>query len=154
MKSSALSKQKSSNATAAPANAFAGWPQQPTDAELATALGASTTLWRKLVADLSREHALVAEWNSYSKKAGWALRLKRGDRNIIYLSPLQGGFRASFALGDRAVAAARESGLTSRVVKVIGEAKRYAEGTAVRIDVNGDEDVAAVKMLARIKLEH
>ena len=61
---------------------------------------------------------------------------------------------ASFALGDKAVAAARASGLPKRVVKIIDEAKKYAEGTAVRIDVNGPEDVAVVKTLAAIKLDH
>jgi hypothetical protein len=35
----------------------------------------------------------------------------------------------------RAVAAARESGLPERVMKIVAAARRYAEGTAVRIQV-------------------
>jgi len=60
---------------------------------------------------------------------------------------------ASFALGDKAIQAARASKFPKHVMKIIAEAKKYAEGTAVRIVVNGSEDVAAVKSLARIKLE-
>jgi hypothetical protein len=135
-------------------NAFIGKPKPPTDSELASELGDKRALWDELVNDLSKQHKLAHEWNSYSKKAGWALRLKRGDRNIVYLSPSRGGFRASFALGDKAVAAARKSGLPPRTIKSISEAKRYAEGTAVRIEVNSSEDVAIVNKLAVIKLEH
>jgi len=134
-------------------NAFIGKPKPPSDSELASELGNRKALWDELVNDLSK-HKLAREWNSYSKKAGWALRLKRGDRNIVYLSPSRSGFRASFALGDKAVAAARKSGLPPGIIKLIKEAKRYAEGTAVRVEVNNSEDVAIVKQLTLIKLEH
>jgi Protein of unknown function (DUF3788) len=136
------------------ANAFVGQPKPPTESELKAALGASKALWNELVDDLAKEQRLAREWNCYSKKAGWSLRLKRGERNVVYLSPLRGGFRASFALGDKAVMAALASGLPKPVLKLIKEAKRYAEGTAVRIDVNGPEDISIVKQLAAIKLDH
>jgi hypothetical protein len=135
-------------------NAFAGKPKPPTEKELKAELGASKALWDELVDELAKEHKLAREWSSYSKKAGWSLRLKRGERNIVYLSPFHGCFRASFALGDKAVQAARESGLPQKTTKIINEAKRYAEGTAVRIDVNGPEDLPTVKQLAVIKLDH
>jgi hypothetical protein len=135
-------------------NAFVGKATKPTQAELSAELDASKALWDRLVSDLAAEHGLAQEWNSYSKKAGWSLRLKRGDRNIVYLSPLRGFFRASFALGDKAVKAALAGGLPKPVIKLIKEAKRYAEGTAVRIDVNRPKDVEVVKKFAAIKLEH
>ena len=105
------------------------------------------------LAELRQECDLTGqEWNSYSKKAGWALRLKRLKRNIIYLSPSKGSFRASFALGDQAVEAARHCGLPKPVIRIINESKRYAEGTAVQIEVKGDEEIASVKKLTTIKL--
>jgi hypothetical protein len=137
-----------------PTNAFIGKPKKPTEPELAAELGSSKALWDELVDDLAKEHKLAREWNCYLKKAGWSLRLQRGDRNIVYLSPFHGCFRASFALGDKAVHAARESGLPQRAIKIINEAKRYAEGTAVRIDVNSPEDLFIVRKLAVIKLDH
>jgi hypothetical protein len=136
-------------------NAFIGKPQKPTDAELAAALGPAKVLWDQSLAGLADEHNLtVQEWNSYSRKAGWSLRLKHKDRNIVYLSPREGCFFVSFALGDKAVAAARQSGLPQSVIKTINEAKRYAEGTAVRIEIKQAKDIEIVKQLAAIKLAH
>ena len=115
-------------------------------------LGGAKPLWNELLAELTADHKLTREWNSYSIKAGWSLRLKRKQRNILYLSPSRGGFMASFALGDKAIQAARASDLPARALKIIAEAKKYAEGTAVRIEVKGTEDLAAIKKLVEIKL--
>lgn len=137
------------------ANAFAGKSAQPTETELAAELGPAKAVWDRLLAELAQECGLVErEWNSYSPKAGWSLRLKRGGRNIVYLTPGHGCFMASFALGDKAVAVAHESKLPKAVLQIIGSARRYAEGTAVRMEVGGPRDIAAVKKLAAIKLEN
>jgi Protein of unknown function (DUF3788) len=137
------------------ANAFAGKPDQPTESELAAALGPAKSIWDRLLAELAQKCDLVTrEWNSYSRKAGWSLRLKDGDRNIVYLSPGPGCLMASFALGDKAVRAARESKLPKTVLDLIENAKRYAEGTAVRLEVRVPKDIAAVIKLATIKLEN
>src|SRR4051794_35742499 len=116
-------------------NAFIGKERQPTDQELTAELGRKAkAVWDQLIAELVDEFDLATkEWNSYSRNAGWALRLKRENRNILYLSPCRGSFVVSFALGDRAVEAARQSRLPERAMQVIAEAKRYAEGTAVRM---------------------
>lgn len=135
-------------------NIFIGQAKPPTDRELAAALGAAKALWDKLIAELTEEHKLTCEWDSYSIKAGWALRLKLEARNIVYLSPSQGGFMASFALGDKAVQVARAGKIPKNVSKIIDEAKKYTEGTAVRIVVTDPEHVTVVKDLAKIKLEN
>ncbi len=136
-------------------NAFIGKSHSPTVAELAGALGPAKELWDGLLASLASEHKLtVQEWNSYSLKAGWSLRLKHKGRNIVYLGPCRGAFRTAFVLGDRAVAAARQSDLPQSVIKIINEARRYAEGTAVRIEIKKAKDIETVTKLAGIKLAH
>ncbi len=136
-------------------NAFIGKSHPPTDVELTDALGPAKALWDRLLADLAGEHKLtVQEWNSYSPKAGWSLRLKSKGRNIVYLGPCQGAFRTAFVLGDKAVAAARRSDLPQSMIKLIGEAKRYPEGTAVRIEIMKAKDIETVTKLAGIKLAH
>jgi hypothetical protein len=134
-------------------NAFIGKPDQPTESELAAELGAAKPHWDRLLADLATDLKLtLREWHSYSRQAGWAVRLKLKQRNVVYLSPHRGCFTASFALGDKALKAARASGLPPSVIAIIDQAKRYAEGTAVRIEVRATKDLAAVKKLAEIKL--
>jgi hypothetical protein len=126
-------------------NAFIGRPAAPSDAELAAELGAAQSLWDRV----RDEVALPCEWHSYSKKAGWSMRIKRKDRNIVYLSPGRREFEATFILGDRAIAAAKERGLA----KMVEGARRYVEGTVVRLAVKKAKDVATVKKLVEIKLE-
>ena len=133
-------------------NAFIGMPHKPGEKDLAAALGPVEALWDELVSNLAERKIDVQEWNSYSKKAGWSLRLKHEKRIIVYLSPSQNAFMASFALGDRAVQAAHDNHLPQWVIKIIDEAKRYAEGTAVRIEVKSAKDTAEVRKLAEIKL--
>ena len=134
-------------------NAFIDKSKKPTAAELTAALGPAKALWDQLLAGLADEQNLtVQEWNSYSRKAGWSLRLKLKDRNILYLTPCQGCFFVSFALGDKAVRAARQSGLPPSVIKIINEARRYAEGTGIRIEMKKPKDIEIAKKLAAIKL--
>jgi hypothetical protein len=136
-------------------NAFIGKLTPPSDKELAAKLGTAKPLWDRLLSDLASEHRLVVrEWSSRSAKAGWSLRMMRRERNIVYLSPSHACFLASFALGAKAIEAARASELPKSVLKTIAEARKYAEGTAVRIQVRTAEDVAAVIMLAGIKLDN
>jgi hypothetical protein len=136
-------------------NAFIGKLEQPTADEVAAALGPASAYWDQLLARLAAELNLaVGEWNSYSPRAGWALRLKMKKRNIVYLGPCRGGFTVSFILGDRAVEAARHGTLPRRMVKLVEEGQRYPEGTAVRLDVTSAKDIPAIVKLAAIKLEH
>jgi hypothetical protein len=136
-------------------NAFIGKLEQPTADELAAALGPAREFWDQLLARLAAElNLVVEEWNSYSPKSGWALRLKMKKRNILYLGPCRGGFRVTFVLGDKAVEAARHSTLPRTVVRIVEEGKRYPEGTAVRIEAIGAKDIAAIVKLAAIKLQY
>lgn len=134
-------------------NAFVNQPTEPTESALAAALGPAHPLWVKLVGNLfDSGHIDGQEWNSYSPKAGWSLRLKRGQRNIVYLSPGAGGFMASLALGDKALKVARERGLSPAVLKLLKAARKYAEGTAVRIEVKKASDLVSVERLVAAKV--
>jgi hypothetical protein len=136
-------------------NAFAGQAEQPTQKAVESALGNSWVLWKQLVAELKQEQNLDGEeWNSSGLKYGWSFRLQLKRRNIVYLGPRSGSFVASFVLGDKAIAVARKSRLPAYVLKMIAEAKRYGEGTPVRIEVSKPEDLEPVKTLAKIKVEN
>jgi hypothetical protein len=136
-------------------NAFIGKLKKPTSADVSAVLGPSKALWDDLVADVKDVCKIDGkEWKSYSPKAGWSLRLIRKKRNILYLAPSHGCFRVSFVLGDKAIKAARTSGLPARAIKIIDNAKRYPEGTAIRIDVKNSKDVDLIKQLAVIKAEN
>ena len=130
-------------------NAFIGRTKPPTDEELSAKLGAARALWDELLTELALP---IQEWNSYSPKAGWSLKVKLGKRTILYLSPCHNSFRVAFVLGAKAVEVARQLKLPKAVMKIIDEAPRYPEGTGVRLEIQAREDLAAVRKLAEIKL--
>jgi hypothetical protein len=125
----------------------------PIDGELEAALGPAIPLWGALKATLAVEfEPLVEAWSFAGKAHGWSLRLKRGDRPVVYLTPLLGRFRASLALPDRAMPAALEAELPGPIRAVVVSAPTYPEGRAVRIEVASEDDVASVVTLARIRM--
>ena len=130
-------------------NAFIGRTKPPTDDELSAELGAVRALWDELLTELALP---IQEWNSYSPKAGWSLKVKLGKRTILYLAPCHNTFRVAFVLGAKAVEAARQSNLPKAVMKIIDEAPRYPEGTGVRLEITARKHLAAVRKLAEVKL--
>jgi hypothetical protein len=137
------------------ANAFIGRTTQPTQKELASELGPCSDLWEQLVTGISAECGITEqEWNSYSPKAGWALRLKRKKRNIVYLSPCHGAFRATFIFGDKAMNVVRSTKFPAKIRKIIADAPHYPEGSGVRLDIKTAADLKAVRELAKVKVEN
>lgn len=133
-------------------NAFIGKATQPTEKELASALGSADVVWQELVAWFAEQNVIVQEWNSYSLKAGWALRLKIKKRNIIYLAPCAGCFRVALIFGDKAMAAARQANLSKSTLKLLDKAPRYPEGTGLRLTVKTSTDLVEIRKLALLKL--
>lgn len=135
------------------ANAFVGAMKAPHEKEVAAILGPGKELWDDLLQRLRGDCRTDAEeWGSSSKKLGWSLRVKRKERIVVYLAPQVGYFIASFALGEKAVEVARASRLPPKVMNVIEEAKRYAEGRAVRLDVRSASDLEGVLRVAKVKI--
>ena len=127
----------------------------PTEASLKQALGKSFAIWNELKKVLAANYPPVSfEWGFTSKSTGWGMRIKQKERVILYMTPCEGYFLASLALGDKAVKAARESNLPNKVLKIIAGSRRYAEGTGVRLEIRSMSDVPIVEKLAAIKLSH
>jgi hypothetical protein len=127
--------------------------QHPTDADLKRVLKASFVFWNDLKGSIaSRFTPLTFEWGFTSKSTGWGLRLKHKERIILYMTPCEGYFLASFALGEKAVQAARDSKLPASIRQVIDCAQKYAEGRGVRIKVTSARDVRNIAKLAIIKM--
>lgn len=134
-------------------NAFIAKIAKPTDEELTAALGASVEVWKELLNWLAEDKGVTdQEWKSTSPKYGWSLLMKLKKRTILYLGPCDGCFRVAFVLGDRAIAAARQSRLPKSTLKALDEAPRYAEGTGLRLIVKGSKDLAAIRILTTVKL--
>lgn len=127
--------------------------RQPKDADLERALKGSFVFWNDLKERIASRFApLNFEWGFSSKTTGWGLRLKHKDRTVLYMTPCEGHFLASFALGEKAVKAAHEAKLPNSVLEIIDSAKKYAEGRGVRLRVTSARDLRHVEKIAVIKM--
>lgn len=135
-------------------NAFVGKHAQPTETEVAAALGSAAPLWKEIIDEVTADAGKVTrEWKGiYVDKYGWSLRLKQKGRNIVFMSPCRDCFRVAFTLSDKAVTAAREAHLPKAVAQALAIAPKYPEGTGLRLTVNRAADLSAVRKIARIKL--
>ena len=135
-------------------NAFIGRKIRPSENDIAAKLGIAAEAWNQLIAWLKTQGIACDQWKSISPKYGWSLYPALRRQTILYLGPCQRCFRASFVLGDQAVAAARTGGLSASLVKQIAESRRFAEGTGVRLIVHSPEDLDLVRKLVTIKLQN
>jgi hypothetical protein len=134
-------------------SAFDDKTRPPHEDELAAVLGKKFSLWTDLQSRVKTRFApLSIDWGYASKSTGWGLRLKQEKRTVLYMTPCQGYFLASFALGEKAVKAAHESKLPAEVLEVIDNAPRYAEGRGVRFEVRTAKDMRNVEKIAIIKM--
>jgi hypothetical protein len=135
-------------------NAFLAKATQPSEAELAAALGPSTKLWNEFIRWMADEEGVATqEWKGICiNKYGWSLRLKQKSRNIVYLGPGKGCFMVSFVLSDKALQQAKETHLPKAVADTLASAPHYPEGNGVRLLVHRAGDLPAIRKIAAIKL--
>jgi len=136
-------------------SAFDDKGKEPAEAEVAAVLGAKAKgLWDDLRRRIAAAHApLEEEWTFAGKSYGWSLRLKRKKRAVLYMTPWKGGFRVGLALGEKAVAAAKEGGgLPAEALEAIDEAPRYAEGRGLHWEVKTAKDIGIVEKIAAAKM--
>ncbi len=136
-------------------SAFADKAHQPTDDDLRFVLGKAHDAWARLIELVTaRIDQILPVWGFTSEVTGWGLRLKRRGRVILYMTPRKGHFLVSFALGEKAVAAAHARKLPASLLNAIEAASRYAEGRGLRLEVRQIREVSALATLAEIKNDH
>ena len=137
------------------ASAFSVKVRAPDDQEVRAALGDSYGAWQRLLSLLdTRIGDLVSVWGHAGERYGWSLRVKRGKRVLVYLTPQRGQFLVSLALGEKAVAAAKAARLPVAVLRVIEAAPKYSEGRGVRFAIKSERQLDALARLVEIKSQN
>lgn len=125
----------------------------PEAAAVAAVLGPAATWWDDLVRRVTaRFGPITEEWKHPGAKYGWSLRLKRRERNLIYLIPGHGSFLVALVFGERAVEAIRASDVRDDVKAMVEAATPYVEGRGIRFAVTGKADLALVERLLELKV--
>jgi hypothetical protein len=123
-------------------------PQPPGDAELEQQLGEAWSAYRALL-DASAD--LRPEWKYYGAKYGWSLKLFYGSRNLCFLGPHDGQLMVAFLFGPADFERVLDSGIPEPLKEELRTARRYVEGTPLRIMVKSPADLPPVLELLQLK---
>ena len=126
--------------------------KEPDGPALQKVVGRAWSFWTALVDAALTAGATKQVWNHAGPKFGWSLRILKHERVLIVLTPESGSFLVGVALGEKAIAKARTVGLPKAVEAIIDAAPKYAEGRGVRYRVKTARDLAAAKVLLRVKM--
>jgi len=134
-------------------NVFMDKEKKPGDGDLAAALGATFGLWLALRNSVLEKYpAALQEWHFPGQKFGWSFRIKDKKRAIIYFLPRDGFFKVALVFGAKAVAQVLAAEISPVIKSELEQAKAYAEGRGIRIDVRDGAGLADINKLVEIKL--
>lgn len=127
----------------------------PTREHLEMLMGEAFTLREELYAYLSESVGTVeVEWKFYSKKSGWTSKTLLGNRNLFFLSPMEGTFMVTFIFGDRAAEAVLKGAFPDHVKQSVESARKYAEGRGISLEIQNRDDLKIVRNLIDIKIKN
>ena len=135
---------------------------RPTEDELTSVLGATVRYWHDLLGQAraassnaggeSNTRSRDEMWRYYASIPGWRYVVRRRGRNLLYLAPAEGQFVACFAIRDSELAAAKKSGFTAPMVRLIADAPVAPEGRAVRIMIRSVRDFRIASKILGLKM--
>jgi hypothetical protein len=104
---------------------------KPTEQSLQAVLGSACTYYNKIMV---LEGSFSQDW-TFTKSSGWILKLFDRKKALLYLIPLNGGFRVSLTIrADERAAFLHDEELGIMHAK-ISSAKKYPEGFALQFDI-------------------
>lgn len=135
------------------ASVFTDKEKEPGDEDLAATLGKTYGLWMTLRDSvLEKCPSALPEWHYPGQKYGWSFRLKDKKRAVIYLLPRERFFKVAFVFGEKATAQVLASDVAPAIKSLLKQAKAYAEGRGIRIEVRSRAALADIARLIEIKL--
>ncbi|MCK4943987.1 MAG: DUF3788 domain-containing protein [Candidatus Aminicenantes bacterium] len=128
---------------------------EPNEKMLSEVLGNTYKLWQEIQKHLQSEYGdLVEEWKYYGQKSGWLKKTLKKKRNLFFFTPFKNYFRITFVFGARAVAEVEKSDLPESIKETLKNARKYAEGRGLSIEVKFPEDVQNIIKLVAIKVNN
>ncbi len=125
----------------------------PTDELIFPIIGDKKILWQKIISYLHDNHTDIAEvWRFYDDGKCWLFRTLKKKKTIFWVGILDGTFRVSFYLSDKAVPLIAQSDLPEKVKNEYANTKGN-KFRSITIKMTDAEDVENVIKLIEIKLK-
>jgi len=129
--------------------------KQPNVADLKNALGNTLDLWITLRDYVFEKYPDALEvWYYSGEKYGWSFRIKDKKRAIIYLLPRDRYFKVAMVFGEKATHQILISQISDEIKSELKNAKVFAEGRGIRLDVKDKSILKDIKVLIDIKLSY
>ena len=127
----------------------------PTNDNLVKNQGTTYVLWKELEEFVIEKYPnALAEWNFPGKKYGYSFRIKDKRRAILYFLPRKDYFKIAFVFGQKATDIIMGSDVETKIKTKLAQARKYAEGRGIRIDVKNESPITDIKKLVAIKLSN
>lgn len=134
---------------------FTDKQSEPSTKDLQKALGSAYKIWESIEAFTKKSYPNAIEsWKHSGEKYGWNFRISDKKRVLIYLLPRDKFFKVAFVFGQKATDEILKSDIAESIKTEIKNAKVYAEGRGIRIDVKNTKVVNDVKKLLKIKISN
>jgi hypothetical protein len=136
-------------------NIFTDKAVKPNDQLLSEALGVTYKYWDEIRTSLRNKYGdLTEEWKYYGAKYGWSLKIILKRRNLFFFTAYDKYFRIGFVFGDKAVSAIEKSDLPKNIIEEIVNARKFAEGRGLRLEIRKHGDIKYIKKLVDIKVDY
>ena len=128
---------------------------KPTENDLVQNLGATYYLWKQLEKFVLEQYPNgLKEWNYPGKKYGYSYRIKDKRRAILYFLPRKNYFKVAFVFGQKATDHIIDSDISLKIKEELSQARKYAEGRGIRIEIKDETAISDIKKLIIIKLSN
>lgn len=127
----------------------------PTFVHLEEVLKESYKVFKQLTDYISDSYEDLSPcWKFYSPKYGWTLKMLLKKRNLFFITPEKEKFYITFVFGDKAVEVINQSQISESIKNDLNNARKYAEGRGVRLEIMDQSQLEDLKALADIKINY
>jgi hypothetical protein len=134
-----------------PIGYFLDKAHQPTEDEIAAALGPAYPLWQRLLAFIAETYQMPGEFSFSGKNYGWNMWYRKSGKSLVTLYPQQGKLIAQVVLGKAEVEQAEALTLGDHVSKVLRETAQLHDGRWLFIPVTTERDAQDIEQLLLVK---
>jgi hypothetical protein len=132
---------------------FTDKAQKPDIADLMQPLAETFPFWLKIREFVLEKYPTgLEEWNFPGAKYGWSFRIKDKKRAIVYFLPRDGFFKVAFVFGQKAMDDILARDVSEKIKTDLQNARVYAEGRGIQIEVKDDSNLTDIKKLIELKL--
>ena len=129
--------------------------KKPGNKILADKIGKNFNYWEDIRKHVKEKYENISEeWKFYGKNYGWQLKIFLKKRNLFFLIPHENFFNIVFVFGNKAVEEIEKSKISNELIDKVVNAKKYAEGRGLLIEVKNKKYIADIKKLMEIKINN